>query len=514
MANRAVQIGPAVALGLAIAALILGSAAMVAWRADQFALAPADLAALRFTLLQAALSAGVSTLLAIPVARALFRRRFAGRGALIRLMSAPFVLPVVVAVLGLLAVFGRAGPVNGALAALGLPPLSIFGLHGVVLAHVFLNLPLAVRMLLHGWQSIPAERFRLAQSLGLPPPVQFRHLEAPMLRAQLPGIAAVIFLICLTSFAVALTLGGGPKSSTIELAIYQALRFEFDLGRAALLALLQFGLCAVVTLASARLTLPQAFGAGLGRQVETRAPKGWRRALDVAALALAAPFLLAPLLAVVVQGLPGLTNLPATVWPAALRSLIIAVVSALLAISVALTLAQAVGRRPNRWLELSAMLPLSASGLVLGTGLFLALRPYVNPESLALPVTILVNAALTLPYLFRLLLPEVRQVQADYARLTQSLGLPPRTVLRFVTLPRLARPLGFGTGLAAALSMGDLGVIALFAGDRGATLPLVVQRLMGAYRMEAAAASALLLVGLSFALFWAFDRIGSRYADA
>jgi thiamine transport system permease protein len=151
---------------------------------------------------------------------------------------------------------------------------------------------------------------------------------------------------------------------------------------------------------------------------------------------------------------------------------------------------------------------------VLGTGLFLALRPYVNPETLSLPVTILVNATLTLPFLFRLLLPEARQLQADYARLIESLGLPPRSILRHITLPRLARPLGFGTGLAAALSMGDLGVIALFAGDRGATLPLVVQRLMGAYRMEAAAAAALVLVGSSFALFWAFDRIGNRYADA
>ena len=324
----------------------------------------------------------------------------------------------------------------------------------------------------------------------------------------------VIFLICLTSFAVALTLGGGPKSSTIELAIYQALRFDFDLGRAALLALLQFALCAAVTLASVWLTLPEGFGAGLGRQIVAPSPKGWRKSVDVLVIVLAALFLLLPLLAVVANGLPGLANLPAAVWPAAARSLIIAVISALLAISMALTMALAVARQRNRWLELSAMLPLAASGLVLGTGLFLALRPYVNPESLSLPVTILVNTVLTLPFLFRLLLPEARQLHADYARLTASLGLPPVAALRLVTLPRLARPLGFGAGLAAALSMGDLGVITLFAGDRGATLPLVVQRLMGAYRMEAAASAALLLVGLSFALFWAFDRIGSRHADA
>jgi thiamine transport system permease protein len=42
-------------------------------------------------------------------------------------------------------------------------------------------------MILQGWQAIPAERFRLAQTLGLSPGAQFRHLEWPMLRATLPG---------------------------------------------------------------------------------------------------------------------------------------------------------------------------------------------------------------------------------------------------------------------------------------------------------------------------------------
>ncbi|MDZ4310566.1 MAG: thiamine/thiamine pyrophosphate ABC transporter permease ThiP [Cypionkella sp.] len=514
MASRAVAIGPALGLSLAIAVLILGSAAMVAARADSFALAPADWQALRFTVLQASLSAGISSLLAIPVARALFRRRFPWRGVLIRLLAAPFVLPVVVAVMGLLTVFGRGGPINTGLEWLGLPEVSIFGLHGVVLANVFFNMPLATRMLLHGWQSIPAERFRLAKSLGLPPSAQFRHLEAPMLRAQLPGIFAVILLICLASFAIALMLGGGPKASTLELAIYQSLRFEFDLGRAAMLSAVQFALCAGITLLAARMTLPQNFGAGLGRSLDTLAPQDWREGVDALTIAAAALFLFAPLLAVVIKGLPGLLDLPSGLWPAALRSVSVAAVSAILASGVALILATAAARSRSRMIELAAMLPLSASSLVLGTGLFLAVRPFVTPETLALPVTVLVNATLTLPYLFRLLLPEARQLEADYGRLTATLGLPRRSELRFITLPRLARPLGYGAGLAAALSMGDLGVIALFAGDGGATLPLFVQHLIGAYRLQQAAAAALILVALSFALFWAFDRLGSRYADA
>lgn len=82
-------------------------------------------------------------------------------------------------------------------------------------------------------QSIPAEGGSgWRHSLGMPPAALLRHLELPMLRAQVPGALVAIFLICLASTG-ALTLGGGPKASTIELAIYQALRFEFDLGRAA-----------------------------------------------------------------------------------------------------------------------------------------------------------------------------------------------------------------------------------------------------------------------------------------
>jgi thiamine transport system permease protein len=160
------------------------------------------------------------------------------------------------------------------------------------------------------------------------------------------------------------------------------------------------------------------------------------------------------------------------------------------------------------------MLPLSASGLVIGTGLFLAVHPGIQPETLALPVTLAVNAAMALPYLFRLLLPETRALLADYGRLSESLGLHGLTRLRLITLPRLARPLGFGAGLAAALSMGDLGVIALFASERSETLPLLIQRLMGAYRMEAAAGAALVLVSASFALFWAFDKWGATRAAA
>lgn len=494
-----------------LAALILGTLAAVAWQAGGLSgLGPWDWRAVWFTLWQAALSGLISALLAVPVARALARRRFAGRGALVTLLGAPFILPVIVAIMGLIAVFGRNGAINESLRALGLPEFSIYGWPGVILAHVFFNLPLSVRLILQGWQAIPAERFRLAESLGFGPADTARHLERPMLRAVLPGVWLAVFLVCLTSFTVALALGGGPSATTVELAIYQAFRFDFDLGRAATLGLVQIGLCLLALALARRMALPTGFGAGLDAAHGPRGPDGWRRGGDALAIALAAGFLLAPIMAVAAQGLPRIPTLPPDIWRAALRSVLMALASAGLALGLALPLALAVARGRQPWIEAAGMLPLIASPLVLGTGLFILLNGRVPAEAMALPVTVLVNAAMSLPFGLRALIPAARDLRADYDRLAASLDLDGLARLRLLTLPRLARPLGFAGGLAAALAMGDLGVITLFATNEP-TLPLKLYQLMNAYRMEDASACAVLLMAISFALFWLFDR-GGRLA--
>ena len=518
MARRAVSISKATsavsaALVMLLVLVPIGAVAMRAGFSEgAFAgLGVADWAALKFTVVQAGLSALFSAALAVPVARALARRQFLGRGALVLLMGAPFILPVIVAVMGLLAVFGQAGVLNGVLSALGLPKLQIYGLHGVVLAHVFFNLPLATRLLLQGWDAIPQERFRLAASLGMGSREVFRLLEWPMLKERLPAVVLVVFLICLSSFAVALTLGGGPAATTLELAIYQAFHLEFDLARAALLALMQLVLVLVVGMVALRLGQVAGFGAGRGalrQRWDAGAPL--LKAQDALVLSLAVVFIGLPLAVVVLRGAVQIMSLPASVWSAALTSLVIALGSTVLCIAAALALAASRGR----WTEMIGLLGLAISPLVLGTGLFLLINPYVSPQGLALPITMLVNALMALPFALRIITPEYARAEADYGRLADALGLHGTARMRRMIWPQIRPALGFAAGLAAALSMGDLGVIALFADGETATLPLQVYRLMGAYRMDAAAGAALLLVLLSFGLFALFDWRGRRDADA
>lgn len=492
---------------LVVAGLCLGTLLPLLGRtAGEGGLAGADWAALRFTLMQAALSAALSVGLAIPVARALARRSFPGRGALVTLLGAPFLLPVIVAVLGLLALFGRQGLLNDGLAALGLPRLSIYGLQGVVLAHVFLNLPLATRLLLQGWQDIPAERFRLAATLNAPVgPL----LERPMLKAVVPGALAAVFALCLTSFSVALILGGGPRATTLELAVYQAILFEADFRSAAQLALLQFALCGGAAVLAVWLTTGPVLGAGLGRPVERWDAGGLgQRLLDAGWIGAAALFFLVPLALVALRGVQGLDDLPSATWGALGRSLLVAGA----ATATCLFLALALVLRGGALAQMVGALPLAASPLVIGTGLLLILRPVMALQGAALPVTALVDGVAALPFALRALTGPLAEVEARHGRLSASLGLSGLAKLRIVVLPLLRPALGFSAGLAAALSVGNLGVIALFAGEGEATLPLLMARLMGAYRMEAAAGVGLLIVVIALLLFWLCDRGGRRAA--
>ncbi len=514
MARRTGAVTGPLAAGLVVG-LILAALAAVATQAEwPVAFGPADWSALRFTVWQAFLSALFSVGFAIPVARALARRRFRGRAALVTLLGAPFILPVIVAVMGLLVVFGRGGWISAGLTLLGLPPLSIYGLTGVVMAHVFFNMPLATRLILQGWQAIPAEQFRLSAQLGLPAGVVQRTLEWPVLRQVVPGAFALVFVICLTSFAVALTLGGGPRATTIELAIYQAFRFDFDLGRAAALSMLQLVVAGGAAVLALWVLPPIAVQMGRDRPVRRWDSQGTGlRVADTVWIVLAAGFLLVPLGAIAASGLVGLGQMPVQVWHATWTSIWVALLST--AVLVALALPLALWLAQLRWggAEALTLIGLAASPLMIGTGWFILIYPWASPVRFALVVTALVNAMMALPFAVRILLPAMRQVMTDYGRLSAGLGLSGLALWRIVVLPRVRAPLGFAGGLAAAMSVGDLGVVTLFADTDRATLPLQMHRLMGSYRTDAAAGAALLLLMLALAMFWLFDTWGRRHAS-
>lgn len=197
-----------------------------------------------FSFSQALLSALLSSVIGTLFARAFFYLDFKGKSLILRIFSLTFVLPALLAIFGLIGIYGTAGWLTQLLQTLDISwKPSIYGLSGILIAHLFFNIPLAARMSLQALQSVPTEQHQLAAQLNIKGFTFFRLIEWPYLKSQIVSAFVLIFMLCFTSFTIVLALGGGPQNSTLEVAIYQAIFFEFDLPKAALFALVQFAFC-------------------------------------------------------------------------------------------------------------------------------------------------------------------------------------------------------------------------------------------------------------------------------
>ncbi|MBX2885996.1 MAG: thiamine/thiamine pyrophosphate ABC transporter permease [Granulosicoccus sp.] len=480
---------------------------------------------IRFSLVQAFLSTVLAVGLAIPVSLALARRsRFRGRALLLNLFSVALVIPTVLAVFGIVAVYGRTGWLVQLLESLGVyTQWSIYGLTGILLAHVFFNLPLCTRIFLQALNSIPPSHWRTSAQLGMGARSRFTLLEWPAIKSQIIGVVLIVFSLCFTSFAIVMTLGGGPRATTIEVAIYQALRFDFDLVAAVSLAVVQLCLCALLVLVCqfSRVEtdlklLPAKSPERYGKDYR------WQRWLDFALITLALLFVITPLLALLVAAINpvlvkvifnGLTlkALINTVGVAIVSGAVSVLLASLLLISVRHLKIRLGFQRVGKLLESTGLMILIAPPVVIGTGLFLLLRPVADVFSLALLLVMLVNAVMSLPFVLRVLSVPFNESARQYDRLCVSLGVLSWRRLTLIEWPLLRRPLGLSMALATTFSAGDLTVIALFGSERVMTLPLLLYQRMGSYRMQEAAVTALLLLLTCLVLFWLLDRvIGGR----
>jgi thiamine transport system permease protein len=471
----------------------------------------------RFTLLQAALSTLLSVILGAALALALARRaRFPGRNAFIAALNLASVLPQVVAAFGIVAVAGRAGWLGEGARALGFDPGGwLYGLPGILIAHVFFNAPLAARVFLASLAAVPGEHWRLAAQLGMRPAALFRLVDLPVMRREAPALSALIFLLCFTSFAVVLMLGGGPNAATLEVAIYESVRFDVDFARAGLLALLQVAICLALALPVLWLTRRPGEAAAIGTAIprpDARAPA--TRALDGVVLAVSALLVLPPLAAVASSGLAAIASLlRSDVAQAVATSFVIAIPAATLSLALAIGLAVSARRlaTSGRPVLASAMtmpgsLILAVPPVAVSAGLFVVLRPVANPFALAIPLIILVNALMALPFALRQVEPPLTLSAERYGRLADSLGISGLWRLKLVDWPLLRRPFLAALAIATALSLGDLGVAAFFGSGDLLTLPLLLYQRMGAYRMGEAASVSLLLALLVLALFLAAQK--------
>ena len=244
-----------------------------------------------WTAAQAAVTCVLAVLLGVPVAWVLARLDFRGRGWVLRLLMLPFVMPTLVAGMGVLALFGARGLLLSGWQ--DTPYLLLYG-------NVFFNLPVLVRAAYQGLRSVPAARLLAAQTLGAGAWRRFWLVETPVLLPWLAGGACLVFLYCFSGFGLALLLGG-TEYGTVEVEIYRLIAYELDMAQASVLVWMVLGITAAAGLLYARLSrrtdADKAHAAPRPRKPATAA----ERLMVAAVLSVLCVCCLMPLLAVVRQ---------------------------------------------------------------------------------------------------------------------------------------------------------------------------------------------------------------------
>ncbi|WP_188858145.1 ABC transporter permease subunit [Marinobacterium nitratireducens] len=466
---------------------------------------------LQFSFKQAGLSALLSLLLAWPVARALYYHPgLALQRSFLRLCLLGFCMPTLVLITGLVALLGR----NGLLTPLLGENWNLYGLGGILIAHVYLNLPFAVRALLLALQHIPDSSWRLAAQLKLGPWQRLRLIEWPALQISLLPLFGFIFVLCFNSFAVVLALGGGPRATTIEVAIYQALKYDFNIPEALTLAWIQLLIAGSLFLLLARLGSAHWLGVDSARRTRAPRPAAPARTLHLLVYATAWLSLTLPILAL----LPGLldADLQRFDWPAILRPALITLILGLGAGFGALGAAYLmllpvrrarIQHQTKRALALEWLSThtLVAPALVLSVGLYILLLPRLDLDRYGILLVLLLNTAVVIPFAVQQLRPRLLQFDRHYDRLGRSLKLGVRA--RLAVEWRFARGACLASlGLVMLLAMGDVAIFSIFGSADWTTLPWLIYGYAGTYRLEEASVASLLLLGLCALVLLIFER--------
>lgn len=448
---------------------------------------------------QAGITCALALLLGVPLAWVLARIEFTGRRAVLRALMLPFVVPTLVAAMGVLALWGPRGLTGVDLS--GTPWLLLYG-------NLFFNLCLVVRAGVEALEQVSASRVAAARTLGATPWRAFWRIEWPAIAPWLASALCLVFLYCLSGFGLALVLGG-QRWATAEVEIYTLVAHELALAQAGVLAVWMLVLSAVVALAHAaieqRLAAP-----GRTTPLARRPARGWRLRVALA-LALGVLFAVcaAPLLAIVARALPALTDAavldllrdPQTLLALGntLRfSALALALAVLLGLTHALT-ARAAGRWGLAW-RAAAFVPFVVSPVTVAFGLLLLYPRW----SASLPLLVAAYALLAYPFIARSLGSALDALPAHLAQAAATLGAPPRRVLWRVTLPLVAPALRRGMAFAAATALGEFAVSLFLSRPEWVTLTtLIHQRLgrPGAANLDAALVLACLLMSIALLAF-------------
>jgi thiamine transport system permease protein len=459
---------------------------------------------LLWSFLQAMVTCVLALVFGLPIAWVLARLEFTGRLMVLRLLMLPFVVPTLVAALGVLALWGPHGLFSQWLGVdlQDTPWLLLYG-------NLFFNLCLVIRAGVDALGQVNAHCVAASRSLGATPWRAFWRVEWPVIAPWLTSSLCLVFLYCFSGFGLALVLGG-QRYATVEVEIYTLVAYELKLAQASSLALWLMLLTGLVALAYAYVEKRLSVSARI-QPVALRHPKSALNWFAVfGSMFVLFFFCAAPLLAIVWRAMQAgqqawLTLLDADTLHALWNTLRFSAAALLVAtvLGMAHALGTGTGRGSVAW-RAAAYLPLIASPVTVAFGLLLLYPSWT--ASLALLIA--AYAVLAYPFVAKAMTAGLGSLPDNLNQVARTLGASPLRTFGRITLPLLSPALRRGMAFAAATALGEFAVTLFLSRPEWTTLTtLIYQRLgkPGAVNLDTAMLLACLLMLLSALVFVVID---------
>lgn len=185
---------------------------------------PTALHAMYLTGLIAVIAVVANTIFGVGASVLIVRHRFPGRRLLDALIDLPLAVSPVVVGLALTLVYGLRAPVGSWLAGIGVQV--IFSLPGMVIATIFVSMPLVVRAVVPVLEEIGTEQEQSAWTLGSSPLTTFRRITLPSIRWALAYGVVLALARCLGEYGAVAVVSGRivGQTQTLTLLVEQ----DFD----------------------------------------------------------------------------------------------------------------------------------------------------------------------------------------------------------------------------------------------------------------------------------------------
>jgi sulfate transport system permease protein len=250
-----------VALAYLVLLLVL-PVGLILWRTFGDGLGPfvealtsdSALHAIKVTVIVAVWAVLANTVFGVGAAVLLVRHEFRGKRLLNMLIDLPLAVSPVVVGLALVLVYGAFSPVGGFLEDIGLQ--IIFATPGMVLATIFVSLPLVVRSVAPVLEEMGEEQEQAAHTLGASQLQTFLRITLPGIRWALSYGIVLCLARALGEFGAVAVVSGRLVDQTQTLTLFVEERFENFDEPAAFAAATLLALIAVVILLVIKVLAP------------------------------------------------------------------------------------------------------------------------------------------------------------------------------------------------------------------------------------------------------------------